>query len=181
MASLASLLEQSQRLDQSHHLASSSSISTQLPSLALDLSTIESQSRRIASRSTHPTSDSTYLLSRAGLNPSQLNQTLNSLNPTTTFEPLLPLSETDLEGFVKHSHEQVIISAIEEGRRSTQKQFYERLEVGNRRNWEKQKENLWEELGRHGISSNGGDKGSNGEKKNVRFQFSNPLVVCSSD
>lgn len=172
MTSLASLLEQSQRLDQSHHLPSTSS--TSLPSLALDLSTIESQSRRIASRSTHPTQDSTYLLSRAGLNPTELRQNINQLNPTATFEPLLPLSETDLEGFVKHSHEQVIISAIEEGRRSTMKDFYTRLEQTSKRNWEKQKEGLWEELGRHGINQ---DKTSNNGEKKVNLSCFTPLWI----
>jgi len=86
------------------------------------------------------------------------------------------LSETDLEGFVKHSHEQVIISAIEEGRRSTQKEFYRRLEEGSRRNWEKQKEGLWEELGRHGMAGAGGG-GEKGEKKVIVHSFINTLTL----
>lgn len=56
------------------------------------------------------------------------------------------------------------MSAIEEGRRATQRDFYERLQDKSRRGWEKQKEALWEELGRHGMGG-GGDKGSDSISK----------------
>ncbi|KAL7008453.1 nuclear pore complex subunit [Cystobasidiomycetes sp. EMM_F5] len=70
---------------------------------------------------------------------------------------MLPLQDTDLEGHLRHAHEQTIISVIEEGRRATIDQFYASLESSMRRDWEKQKELVFEELGRHAASSNSTD------------------------
>lgn len=152
MASLAALLEQSQRLQQSHSRAES-----ELPSINLGLDQIESQSRKIAAKSLRETTSSGgnagYILASGGVNVDQLSNHINQLNnPAVTFEPLLPLSDTDIEGYLKHTHEQTIISAIEEGRRATQSDFYRRLEANSRSNWEKQKEKLFEELGRHQVN-----------------------------
>ncbi|GAA5897343.1 linker nucleoporin NIC96 [Sporobolomyces salmoneus] len=156
MASLASLLEQSQRLQQSHYR-----VENELPSINLGLDQIESQSRKIAAKSLKDTSSTTgggnaaYILASGGVNADQLSSHINQLaSPSVTFEPLLPLSDTDIEGYLKHTHEQTIISAIEEGRRATQADFYRRLEANSRNNWEKQKEKLFEELGRHQINTN---------------------------
>ncbi|GAA6062838.1 hypothetical protein JCM10212_001844 [Sporobolomyces blumeae] len=147
MASLASLLEQSQRLQSAVNHPG-----VDLPSIQLGLDQIESQSRRIAGRSLKDTANqgnAAYLLASGGVNADQLSSNINSVNATTTFEPLLPLSDTDVEGFLRHTHEQTIISAIEEGRRATTADFYKALDGKMRRDWEKQKERLFEELGRH--------------------------------
>lgn len=53
------------------------------------------------------------------------------------------------QGYIRHTHEQAIISAIEEGRRATTDDFYRNLDSKMRRDWEKQKEQLFEELGKH--------------------------------
>lgn len=66
------------------------------------------------------------------------------------------------------------MSAIEEGRRATQRDFYERLQDKSRRGWEKQKEALWEELGRHGMGG-GGDKGSDSISKKRDGNVNVPL------
>ncbi|CEQ40752.1 SPOSA6832_02404, partial [Sporobolomyces salmonicolor] len=147
MASLASLLEQSQRLQ-----TAVAQPGVDLPSIQLGLDQIESQSRRIAGRSLKENGtagNAAYLLASGGVNADQLSSNINSVNLTNTFEPLLPLSDTDVEGYLRHTHEQTIISAIEEGRRATTSDFYRNLDSKMRRDWEKQKEKLFEELGRH--------------------------------
>lgn len=53
------------------------------------------------------------------------------------------------QGYLRHTHEQTIISAIEEGRRATTASFYDRLNTSMRKDWERQKDKLFEELGRH--------------------------------
>lgn len=107
------------------------------------------------------------MLASGGVNAEQLSSNINTVNVAGTFEPLVPLSDTDVEvrslprpppsrahlailqGYIRHTHEQAIISAIEEGRRATTSDFYRNLDVKMRRDWEKQKEKLFEELGRH--------------------------------
>ncbi|KAM0753758.1 NIC-domain-containing protein [Meredithblackwellia eburnea MCA 4105] len=149
--SLAALLEQSQRLN------SSLVQPNDLPNIALGLDQIEHQSRRIAQRSQRdagPSSTSAsgsayYLLASAGVNADRLQSTIDNVNLQGTFEPLLPLSETDVDGYLRHTHEQTIISSIEEGRRQTTSDFYRSLDNQMRKDWEKQKDRLFEELGRH--------------------------------
>ncbi|GAA6041370.1 hypothetical protein JCM8097_007689 [Rhodosporidiobolus ruineniae] len=152
MASLSALLEQSQRL-QSNLASPSFGAADQLPQLNLDLQQLEHQSRRIAGRRLKDTAgaqaNAAYLLASGGVNADQLATTINSVNVASTFEPLVPLSDTDVEGYLRHTHEQAIISAIEENRRATTSDFYRNLDVRMRRDWEKQKERLFEELGRH--------------------------------
>ncbi|GAA5993540.1 hypothetical protein JCM10908_000639 [Rhodotorula pacifica] len=161
MASLASLLEQSQRLQASLAVPSSAGgggggAAVDLPSIQLGLDQIESQSRRIAGRSLKEAGqagNAAYLLASGGVNAEQLSSNINSVNLAGTFEPLVPLSDTDVEGYIRHTHEQAIISAIEEGRRATTADFYRNLDSKMRRDWEKQKEKLFEELGRHQPSA----------------------------
>lgn len=81
-----------------------------------------------------------------------VSRTLNTLDPASAFAPLQPLHDTDIEGHLRHAHEQTIISAIEEGRRATVRNFYKTLEVNMRKDWERQKELVFEELGRHAPS-----------------------------
>ncbi|GAA5938812.1 linker nucleoporin NIC96 [Sporobolomyces koalae] len=181
MASLASLLEQSQRLQQSHVDGHH-----ELPSIQLGLDQIESQSRKIAGRSLKDPSahsgNAAYILASGGVNADQLSSHINTLNPSVTFEPLLPLSDTDIEGYLKHTHEQTIISAIEEGRRHTQQDFYRRLANQSRAAWEKQKDTLFEELGRHHLAAHPPSSSNDGTpaRKKLAFERGNPALAAPS-
>ena len=57
------------------------------------------------------------------------------------------MHDTDVAGYLKHAHEQTLISTIEEGRRETQEEFYRVLEERGRRDWEARKKRVFEELG----------------------------------
>ena len=57
------------------------------------------------------------LLSTKGLEVPKLSQRLESLSTTKTFEPLEPVVETDIQGFLKNERENAILSAIEETKR----------------------------------------------------------------
>lgn len=94
-----------------------------------------------------------YLLAHGNIDFPLVSRTLNNLDPAAAFAPLQPLHDTDIEGHLRHAHEQTIISAIEEGRRSTVDTFYRTLESNMRKDWEKQKELVFEELGRHAPSA----------------------------
>lgn len=76
-----------------------------------------------------------------------LASSIAHLNTSTTFTPLQPLQDTDIAGYLRHAHEQSIISTIEEARRETQEDFYRLLEDRTRRDWEARKKRVFEELG----------------------------------
>ncbi|GAA5823921.1 hypothetical protein JCM11251_003347 [Rhodosporidiobolus azoricus] len=188
MTSLSALLEQSKRLQSSltnpsHHHPQQD---VDLPSLHLGFEQIEQQSRRVASRSLKENGgaggNAAYLLASGGVNADLLSTNINNVgNLAGTFEPLVPLSDTDVEGYLRHTHEQAIISAIEENRRQTTQDFYHGLDTRMRRDWERQKEKLFEELGRHQPLASG----ASGMKETPRkgrggFEAGSPSAPLSS-
>ncbi|KAF8341685.1 nucleoporin-interacting protein NIC96 [Amanita rubescens] len=141
MADLSSLLTASKNL--TSHLSR-----PDLPSVQLSLDQIEAQSRRLVSRL--PPSDTdraNYLLAQARVDAPALSSSIAHLNTSTIFTPLQPLQDTDVAGFLRHAHEQNLISTIEEGRRETQDDFYRMLEDRAHRDWEAKKRRVFEELG----------------------------------
>lgn len=88
-----------------------------------------------------------YILAQAHVDAPALAHSIAHLNTSTTFQPLQPLHDTDVAGYLRHAHEQNLISTIEEGRRETQEDFYRVLEERSRRDWEARKKRIFEELG----------------------------------
>ncbi|KAF9048132.1 nucleoporin-interacting protein NIC96 [Hymenopellis radicata] len=138
-----------------------------LPSVTLSLDQVEAQSRRLVSRQPGSSNDAdrafvVLLFSfNNGLNSCiqklstcpgarrciALSDSIAHLNTSTTFSPLQPLQDTDVTGFLRHAHEQTLISTIEEGRRETQDEFYKMLQDRAERDWEAKKKRVFEELG----------------------------------
>ncbi|KAI0747814.1 nucleoporin-interacting protein NIC96 [Daedaleopsis nitida] len=121
-----------------------------LPSVKLSLDQIEAQSRRLVPRqpgTSADTSRANYLLAQAHVDAPALANSIAHLNTQTTFSPLQALQDTDVAGYLRHAHEQSLISTIEEGRRETQEEFYRVLEDRGRRDWEARKKRVFEQLG----------------------------------
>ncbi|KAF5377189.1 hypothetical protein D9615_006450 [Tricholomella constricta] len=141
--------------DLSALLTSSKSLTSHLsrpdiPSVHLSLDQVEAQSRRLVSRQPGASTDpdrANYLLAQAHVDASALTNSIAHLNTSTTFSPLQPLQDTDVAGYLRHAHEQNLISTIEEGRKETQEEFYRALEERSQRDWEAKKKRVFEELG----------------------------------
>ncbi len=78
-----------------------------------------------------------------------------------------------MAGYLRHAHEQTLISTIEEGRRETQEDFYRMLEERTRRDWEAKKKRVFEELGGRVNVEN---KAVSELKKS--FHGKSSLIVC---
>ncbi|KAG8959138.1 hypothetical protein FRC03_008401 [Tulasnella sp. 419] len=138
---LSSLVSQSKQL--TAHLTR-----PELPSIHLGLDQIEQQTKRLVpTQSIQDTSKGNYLLAQAHINAPILSSQIASLNPAQTFAPLQPIHDTDISSYLRHSHEQSLISAIEEGRRETENEFYRVLEERVRKDWENRKKRIFEEIG----------------------------------
>ncbi|KAI0682706.1 nucleoporin-interacting protein NIC96 [Cytidiella melzeri] len=148
-ANLASLLTASKALNS--HLTK-----PDLPSVKLSLDQIEAQSRRLVSRQTGTSDDgrANYLLAQAHVDAPALASSIAHLNTAATFTPLQALQDTDVAGYLKHAHEQNLISTIEEARKETQEDFYRLLEERERRDWEAKKKRVFEELGGRASGDN---------------------------
>lgn len=117
-----------------------------------------------------------YFLANGGIDASGLADTINQTDIANAFEPLQPIYDTDvdvswkfyrflgnsntytsnfLQSYLRHTHEQVILSAIEEGRRETLRDFHRNLAKAQTRDWEFQKLRILEELGQHQSTERG--------------------------
>ncbi|KAI0053140.1 nucleoporin-interacting protein NIC96 [Auriscalpium vulgare] len=142
-ADLSSLLTSSKAL--TSHLSR-----PELPNVNLSLEQIEAQSRRLVSRQPGASADTgraNYLLAQAHVDAPALSNSIAHLNTSTTFAPLQPLQDTDISGYLRHAHEQNVISTIEEARRETQEEFYRLLNERSQKDWEARKKRVFEELG----------------------------------
>jgi nuclear pore complex protein Nup93 len=139
----------------------------ELPHVNLSLDQIEAQSRRLVSRQPNANVDSSracvfqpsfihidvyarcsnYLLAQAHVDAPALASSIQHLNTSATFTPLQALQDTDVPGYLRHAHEQNIISTIEEARRETQTDFYRSLQDRASKDWEARKKRVFEELG----------------------------------
>ncbi|WFD33332.1 nuclear pore complex subunit [Malassezia cuniculi] len=141
-------------LQQSRKLVNQLGRDSDLPPIQLGIDQIESQSRKLVSKSArgaHPAADARahYLLASGGIDAAQLANTIQSTDIANTFEPLQPVYDTDVEGYVRHEHEQVILSLIEESRQQTLADFQHELHRSLHRDWQNQKRRILEELGQH--------------------------------
>lgn len=86
------------------------------------------------------------MLSTKGIEIPKLSQRLESLNTTKTFEPIEPVIETDIQGFLKNERENAILATIEETKRRTfeesEKLFWDSLED----EWEREKQKILNSL-----------------------------------
>lgn len=98
-----------------------------------------------------------YFLASAGIDAFTLSQNVNQTNIASAFEPLEPLQDTDVQSYLQHEQQQIILSAIDEGRRETLDNFNRNLARTMHSRWSRQKKQIFEELGQHqvgGMSDN---------------------------
>ncbi|KAG8437674.1 hypothetical protein GDO86_008399 [Hymenochirus boettgeri] len=112
-------------LQQAEQLAAETEGVTELPHVERNLQEIQQAGERLRSRTMTRTSQesanvkASVLLGSKGLDISHISQRLESLSAATTFEPLEPVKDTDIQGFLKNEKDNALLSAIEESRRRT--------------------------------------------------------------
>ncbi|KAF8931015.1 hypothetical protein BGZ58_007898 [Dissophora ornata] len=168
---LSQLAEQSKQL--TSHIAG-----LELPHLERGIDQIESQSRKLASKTSKP-ADLTE--SRAGIDPTLTNTTLNAINLRSTYEPFQPIHDTDTEAFLRNQHEQIMVSTIDESRRETVVDFDSNFETSLNYDWERTKKRIFEELG-HGQgeavgSTTGLRQSTNGFRGSASLGFSQSSLL----
>lgn len=87
------------------------------------------------------------MLARGNVDALGLGRDIAQIDTTATFQPLQPLADDDVQGYLRHVHEQTLISTIEESRKETQAEFYRVMEERLHRDWEDEKKKIFEELG----------------------------------
>ncbi|KAJ3339065.1 hypothetical protein HDU93_008651 [Gonapodya sp. JEL0774] len=86
------------------------------------------------------------LLSRAGVDPQQTSQLIASIRLAQSYEPPTPVGDTDLETFLNHQHENIILRAIEERKVKTTRDYEEAMNRALKTEWEEARKRIFEEL-----------------------------------
>ncbi|KAL6074513.1 Nucleoporin nup93 [Balamuthia mandrillaris] len=148
----SALLEQSRQL--------TSHLDTQDYLIHRNVEQINETSRRLLAKVSGADKSATKnmgqsLLAEKRFDAEKLARSLNAINLKTTFGPLEPLSETDVEGYLKHEHNMIILTAIQEAKNETITRFKENYVRNMERDWENSKPDLLEALGKHSASRAG--------------------------
>ncbi|PWA15460.1 hypothetical protein CCH79_00020719, partial [Gambusia affinis] len=119
-------------LQQAEQLAAETEAVSELPHVERNLQEIQQAGERLRSRTLTRTSQDaadvkayvihrsrSILLGSRGLDIFHISQRLESLSAATTFEPLEPVKDTDIQGFLKNERDNALLAAIEESRRRT--------------------------------------------------------------
>lgn len=135
-------------LDQAEQLTASIDSSGELPRVERNLKQLLEVGQHLWKRTSHGVGKeandvkASVLLGSKGISLPKISSKLEALSVTKTLEPIEPLQETDVEGFLRNERENTILSIIEETRTNAfaqaEKMYWDNMEL----EWEQQKQNI---------------------------------------
>lgn len=135
-------------LQQAEQLTAEMDGDGELPRVERNLRQILDAGQQLWSRTTQSVSKDTsdvkasILLGSKGYDLPKISQKLEGLSAVKTFEPIEPIRETDIQGFLKNERENAMLSVIEESKKSTferaDRLFWETMES----EWEQEKQKI---------------------------------------
>ncbi|ORX58562.1 NIC-domain-containing protein [Piromyces finnis] len=166
------LLEQSRQLNS--HI-----YNTSLPILERDLDQIENQSRKLAAKALRAgegliDTGACCLLANGGFPVEQVSQIMDNLNTltlATTFEPLQPIPDTDIESFLNLELENIILKTVEQGKLQTTKDFNDSFEQSIHKDWKNTKHKLCDHLEHSTVISSNSTLNSMDDLQNTTNSF----------
>eukprot|EP01137_Pigoraptor_chileana_P033875 Opistho-2@25511 len=139
-------------LQQSMLLVSSLDEVTEMPTVQRNIEQIERASRDLLQKHARPGDGAAlkgqYLLATHGIDPEESKRNLDALNLKTTFEPLEPVEDTDVQSYLRHEYDMLILTAIEEAKKNTIAEFNANHSRNMVNQWEAEKREILETLGR---------------------------------
>ncbi|KAK3744462.1 hypothetical protein QZH41_012886 [Actinostola sp. cb2023] len=138
-------------LQQAEQLTADMDTGGDLPRIDLNLHQLAEAGTRLWSRTTGTVGDSadvkaSILLGSKGFDVPKLSEKLDQLDTTKTFEPLEPVRETDIQGFLRNERENSILAAIEEAKNNTFSRSEQHQWSCMENEWEKEKEKILNSL-----------------------------------
>lgn len=91
------------------------------------------------------------LLASHGFDAEKHARQLSAIDLKTTFEPLEPIGDTDVQQFLQHEHEMLIITAIEEAKKATQEQFDEAFLRSMQSEWDADKREILQAIAQRRV------------------------------
>ena len=121
-----------------------------LPAIHRNLEQIHAMSSALAKKASVPETAKNrahHLLAGRGFDPDLLNRNLKSIDLTASYEPLAPLAETDVEGYLRHQHEMMLVGVIDEALQGAVHDYRAAYEGNMDDDWDRAKADLMESLG----------------------------------
>ncbi|KAL4144432.1 hypothetical protein PRNP1_013565 [Phytophthora ramorum] len=119
-----------------------------IPRLEKRLEQLDDASRSLNGSRKRPAADkANFLLAAKGIDAEKLSKELQHFEIAPEFEPETPLGETDLEGYLAHHHEMIVLTAIEDVNRRTVEATHDRMNRAMIDDFEDAKQQLLEDLG----------------------------------
>lgn len=158
-------------LQQAEQLTAEMDSGTDLPHVERNLAQILEAGQRLLTKTapaSHDASDvkASILLGSKGYAVPKIAERLDSLKATTTFEPLEPVRDTDIQGFLKNERENALLSVIEQTRKYTFAEVERHQWECMQNEWEREKHKILNTLLGSGPDA---------------FEFQQETEVISSD
>ncbi|KAL8622106.1 hypothetical protein ACOMHN_056591 [Nucella lapillus] len=158
-------------LQQAEQLTADMDSGTDLPHVERNLAQILEAGQRLVTRrapASQDTSDvkASILLGSKGYALPKISERLDGLKATTTFEPLEPVRDTDIQGFLKNERENALLSVIEQTRKHTFSEVERHQWDSMQNEWEREKHKILNTLLGSGSDT---------------FEFQHETEVMSSD
>ncbi|XP_064640294.1 nuclear pore complex protein Nup93-like [Lineus longissimus] len=133
-------------LQQAEQLTAEMDTGTDLPRVERNLQQVLEAGQRLWSR-THAIQDSTdvkasVLLGSKGFDVPRISQKLETLGAVKTFEPLEPVRDTDIQGFLRNERENALLAVIEQTRKNTFEQTSCHHWARQEDEWEREKQRI---------------------------------------
>ncbi|XP_074644286.1 nuclear pore complex protein Nup93-like [Tubulanus polymorphus] len=134
-------------LQQAEQLTADMDTGEDLPRVDRNLSQIMEVGQRLWTRTAHTIQDSTdvkasILLGSKGFDVPKISQKLETLSTVKTFEPLEPVRDTDIQGFLKNERENALLATIEQTRKHTYESVTNHWWKCQMDEWEREKQNI---------------------------------------
>lgn len=138
-------------LQQAEQLTADMDSGWELPRVERNLHQLAEAGQRLWTQTTSAAGDNaavkaSILLGTKGFDVPRLSEKLDRLDTAKTFEPLEPVRETDIQGFLRNERENAILAAIEEARKNTFNQAEKHQWSCMEKEWEKEKEKILNSL-----------------------------------
>ncbi|CAM9431221.1 unnamed protein product, partial [Ectocarpus fasciculatus] len=96
------------------------------------------------------------MLARNRFDPESLSRAVNAVQLRGGYQPLQPLGETDIEGYLAHHHDMIVLTAVHETRAAAEECSLVRQREWEVDSWRETKKALMGEAMNGGFSSSGG-------------------------
>lgn len=122
-----------------------------------NLQSIYHQSKKLNQKVARTVTDTApkgdLLLAQKGFDVEKYRRGIYAIDLRSAFEPLEPLGETDIDAFLKHQHSMIMLTAVEEAKKSTSNEFYSKYDSCINADWEAAKKDLRQVLSQHKQTS----------------------------